>query len=204
MPIIIWSAYENAQLTASYLSPVTYLKHKLSSDSIEEYLGNLYTTVSGEVVQYKEYLDNLSRFQIPAHELSYSPDVLGVSKDDLWDKVLVVTKLAFSNNDYPVFMTCIELMLPLLENSYSMKSKSEHDYDEITGVALIAHKRFLGLLNWIAFQDKEGSYIEALTNRLCTFLRRPDSISDPLSKLTENIAADVTYLGTIMLKSKQC
>jgi hypothetical protein len=204
LPIIAWFSLDNAQLTINYLDPIDYLKRAFSANGIKQYLETLYHAVEKEVTAHKEYIENHKKFQIPSHEWSFSPDILGVPEDDLWDKATVVAKQAFLNNDYPVFMKCIELMMPLLQASYLMQSKSEGDYREIDGVASIAHKRFRGLINWFSQEDKEGSYIEALTNRLCSYLRLPESIADPLGRQTENIMSDVTYLGSVMLGAKQC
>ena len=204
LPIVTWSSFDNAKLTITYLDPVDYIKRTFTDGGIRKYIEKLYHAVAKEVVAHKEYIKNRERFQIPSHEWSFSPDILGVTENDLWDKATVVAKQAFSNNDYPVFMKSLEGMMPLVQASYSVKSKSEGDYREIDGVASITHKRFRSLINWIAQEDKEGAYIEAFANRLCAYLRTPDAIANPLRPLTENIMSDVTYLGSVMLEAKQC
>ncbi|GAB3289284.1 hypothetical protein GCM10027297_34990 [Parahaliea aestuarii] len=181
-----------------------YAKKIFTEANIRKYNDKLYAAVSKEVEAHEKYIANRNRFQIPAHEWSFSPDTLGVTEGDLWDKAIVIAKQALSNNDYPVFMESIEVMVPLATASYSLESHSKNDYREIGGVASITHKRFRGLINWITQEDKEGAYIEALTNRLCALLRTPEVVSDPLGKMTENIMSDVTYLGSVMLTSKQC
>jgi len=204
LPIIVWLAIDNATLTRAYLDPLTHLKRELTSISTESYVSSLYDSVSLEVRVHEQYLKNRSAFQIPVHEFSFKTDLLGLARHDLWDKVAVVLKQAVTNNDYPVFIGALEHAINLLLSTYRYQSKKKDDYREIGGVQSVSSKRFRGLIHWLINNDAEGIYIESFANKLCAFLKSSEALEKPLGNLTENIMSDVTYLGSIMLSSKQC
>ncbi|KKK52707.1 hypothetical protein LCGC14_3102200, partial [marine sediment metagenome] len=135
---------------------------------------------------------------------SFETDTLGLATNDLWDKLTVVVKQSVLNNDYPVFQTTLEYIMNLIKCSYELKSKKTDDYQELSGVRSMSHKRLRGLIHWIQEEDKEGIYIEAFCNKLCGHLKSHEALEKPLENLTESIMSDVTYLGSVMLVTKQC
>lgn len=204
LPVIAWSAIDNALLTKDYLDPISHLGRALKSQSINSYIDSLYNEIKKEVQSHEEYLSNREKFQIPSHEWSFAADTLGLKQNDLWDKLSIVLKQSVINNDYPVFQRSLEHMISLLTYSYNLKSKQKADYRELDGIRSIAHKRFRALIHWIADEDKEGLYIESISNTLCAYLKSSEALKLPIGELTESIMSDITYLGSVMLSSKQC
>ena len=88
LPVIAWSAIDNALLTKDYLDPISHLSRALKSQSIKAYIDSLYNEIGKEVASHQDYLSNREKFQIPSHEWSFAADTLGLKQNDLWDKFL--------------------------------------------------------------------------------------------------------------------
>lgn len=202
LPVVIWSSIDNALLTSSYLDPTTHLTRELSGEQVVRYLDDVYMNVEIEVKKHEEYLAHRDKFNIPAHEWSFSTDLLGLRKNDLWDKVATVLKQSVENDDHPIYQIAVDYAMNLLLASYRYESKKENDYRELKGLHSLAQNRFRGLCHWVLENDDEGIYIESWTNRLCAFLKSDESPCTPLGELTEGIMSDVAFIGSIMLKSK--
>lgn len=203
LPIIVWSSIDNAFLTRNYLDPLVHLGNELTDTKINKYLDELYKSVENEVVAHKKYLENLKTFQIPAHEWSFQTDLLGLKKNDLWDKVATVLKHSVENNDHPIYQSALDYAMKLLLATYRYESRKKDDYRERGGLQSLSRHRFRGLSYWVLENDAEGIYIEAWANRLCAFLKSSEALSDPLGGLTEGVMSDITYIGSIMLGSQK-
>lgn len=203
LPIIILSSIDNAALTRRYLDPSIYLKNELTDTKINKYLGELYKDVEPEVSAHQNYLGNIKKFQIPAHEWRFQADLLGLKENDLWDKVSTVLKHAVKNNDYPIFQLALDYVMKLMLTTYRFKSRKKDDYRELGGLQSLSRQRFRGLVYWVLESDAEGIYIETWANRLCAFLKSSEALNKPLCDLTNEVMSDITYIGSIIIGSKK-
>ena len=203
LPIIVWSSIDNALLTKNYLDPLVHLGNELTDSKINKYLDELYKSIESEVVTHNKYLENIKTFQIPMHEWSFKTDLLGLKRNDLWDKVATVLKHSIENNDHPIYQSALDYAMKLLLATYRFESRKKNDYRERGGLQSLSQHRFRGLSYWVLKNDAEGIYVEAWANRLCAFLKSSEALIDPLGALTEGVMSDITYIGSIMLGSQK-
>jgi hypothetical protein len=199
MPIVLFSSIDNAQLTNKYLNPESFLNEHFSDSKISNYLRALYDILTPEAEKHEEYLKNMITFMLPEHDWEFHPDALGVPQDDLWDKVTLLIKTALNNNDYPVFLKCLEKVFRLLQQTYSYPSQRNEDYRELYALKKIAHGRLKAIIRWLYSADKEGTFVDAVCSRLCIYLKSEEAVSRPMATLTTHIAEDLVWIGKQML-----
>jgi len=203
MPIILFSSIDNARLTSQYLNPEFFLHEHFSKPLISKYVRSLYSVVAIEVKSHKEYLRNIKKFQIPSHKWEFYPNTLGITKDDLWDKIVLVLKKSLENNDYAIFMKSLTTLFDLLRQTYSFPSQTDDDFLELQALMTIAHSRLQSIIRWIYSTDAEGTFVNAISNQLCIYLTSEEAVSAPAGTLTKNIAKDAVWIGSKMLESEE-
>jgi len=201
MPVLILSAIDNAILTAKYLSPNQFIKENITQNSVSSYLTLLSKDIKKEVSEHQNYLDNRDKIQIPTHAYDYEPTILGTESNDTWDVITVITISSVENNDYPVFRKSIGAVLELVIAFYSFKSESEDGYRIESGIRSIARNRLRTIINRIVDSDKNGIFLQSLSNELCELLANRDILEKPCSSLTRVIASGAVWVGQEMLKS---
>ena len=92
LPLIMFSAIDNARLTTRYLSPRYFIENSFTPRKIDKYLSSLSMEVKKEVDEHQDYLDNRDKFQIPTHAYDFEPTILGLEPDDIWDSISVITR----------------------------------------------------------------------------------------------------------------
>ena len=202
LPIIFWSAIDNAKLTLGYLSPKKYIKNTIVPSIISKYLSSLSNEVNKEVKTHQLYLENKDKFQIPTHAWEFEPTILGNKENDLWDSMAIIIKLSIENNDYPVFRQSISAIIVLLISSYEFKFKEKDNYRVNIGVQKIARNRLRSIINLIENEDKEGIYLLSFSNELCSFLMSEKALESPLSEMVSAVVSDVTWIGRRLLEAE--
>ncbi|TSA23884.1 hypothetical protein D4R71_07910 [bacterium] len=202
LPVVFWSAIDNAKLTAIYLTPDNYLKQKINNKSIRDYFKRLAIEIEKEELFHQKYLDNVENFQIPMHEMDFDPGILGCEKNDLWDSLTVIIKCSIVNNDYPVFRKSINSALMLLTSSYNYKHKPTNDYKINSAIRKISRKRLKSIINRVNNDDIEGIFLQSISNELCTFIMNDVKLMKPLSDVISIVSSDITMIGQSLLSSK--
>lgn len=202
LPLLIFSAIDNARMTTKYLSPKRFLDRIANSDNISKYLLALSKEVNIEVEKYQIKSKRLQNFQRSVHGSKFEPTLLGVQPYDLWDSITVVTKLSIKNNDYPIFRQSITAIFKVIVASYSYKYEGDDNHLVNSGIKDITRKRFHSIFSHIVGDDVGGMFLQSLSNELCGFLREENVIFDPCSSMTRAIADDVVWMGQKMLEYK--
>lgn len=202
LPVLCWSAIDNAQLTLKYLSPDEYLKRNFNGDNIKQYIKRLKKEVEKESGAHQKYLDNKDKFQIPSHAFDFKPGILGCPKNDLWDSITVIIKLSIENNDYPVFRKSVTSTLELLKEFYRFDSGGESGYKINGAIQHIARNRLRSIISRINSDDKELIFLQSLSNELCSFLMEDYALEDSLSDITSSVASDVVMISKTIMHSE--
>lgn len=202
LPIIFWSAIDNAKLTLSYLSPKKYINNTIVSSVISKYLSSLSNEVNKEVKAHQAYLENIVKFQIPMHALGFEPTMLGNKENDLWDSIAIIIKLSIENNDYPVFRQSMSAVIVILTSSYEFKFEGKNNHIVNIGVQKIAKNRLRSIINLIENADKEIIYLLSLSNELCSFLISEKALESPLSEMVSAVVSEVTGIGRRLLEAE--
>lgn len=203
LPVLLFSAIDNALLTKRYLSPVQYIHSCLTEKAVARYLTGVTQEVTKELAQHRAYTENRnSNFKVPNHALSFQCTVLGLAPIDLWDNLTVVVKLSIENNDYPVFRKTSDAALKLLFSFYLYAGKCD-DNSIADGIQDVARARFRSIVTSVADFDKEGIFLQTLSNQLCNFLLTEKALKSPLAKITTAVASDVIWIGTRMLAAQE-
>lgn len=200
LPLLVFSAIDNASLTGAYLNPRQFIRDAIRETSVDRYLKSFVQHIKKEVKSHKEYLSNMEKFQIPPHGISYEPTVLGLGDEDVWDAISVVAKLSVENNDYSVFRTTVSAAIDVLILSYSYSS-GEEDYRVDRGVKLAARKRFRSVINLVVDTDTNGIFLQSLSGELCDALLTDELAGKPCSDMTRAIASDAVWIGITMLQT---
>jgi len=203
LPVLIFSAIDNAKLTSKYLSPSLLIKNSMSDRSIAQYLGALSGEIKSEVDSHNAYLQNRDKFQIPTHAYKFEPGILGISEKDLWDSIAVITRLSITNHDYPIFRHSMASIFKLALASYLFKpTNGDEDNCEIaSGLTSVTLKRLRSIIESIIELDSDGIFLHSLSSELCGFLVKDEVLKNPCSDLASAISSDVVWVGTKMLES---
>ena len=204
LPILVFSAFDNTDLTSSYLNPRDIIGKNISDKSISMYLFDLSKEVKREAAEHEAYLTNRDKFQIPSHAHDFEPGVLGIESDDLWDFISVVVKVSIDNHDYPVFRSSINAALKLALASYSHTKESgeNSNYKLQSGINYITRNRLRSVINNVADVDDGGVFLQSLSSELCDFLTKDETLRAPCSDIARVIAYDAVWIGKKALESK--
>jgi len=201
LPLIMFSAIDNARLTTRYLSPRYFIESSFTPRKIDKYLFLLSMEVKKEVDDHQSYLNNRDKFQIPTHAYDFEPTILGLEPDDIWDSISVITNLSIQNNDYPVFRRSISAILKLVIAFYSFEYKDKKNYKINSGIKSIARNRMRSIITGIIVKDDNGIFLQSLSSEICGFLMKEEILNKPCSKLTRSIASDAVWVGEKVLES---
>lgn len=204
LPILIFSAFDNAELTSSYLNPRDIIVKNINDKTISKYLFTLSKEVEKEATEHEAYLANRDKFQIPSHAYAFEPGTLGIENDDLWDFISVLAKVAIENHDYPVFRNSINAALKLALSSYSFTAKSgdNRNYRLQGGINYITRNRLKSIIKNVADVDDGGVFLQSLSSELCDFLTKQETLADPCSEIARVISYDVVWMGKKALELK--
>ncbi len=202
MPVLMFSAIDNSNLTGKYLTPKNYIIDSVSDNSVSQYLEKLTTAILIEVEEHKRYLDDRKKYQLPIHASNFEPSILGLEKKDIWDSLAVVSKLAVENNDYAVFRQSLSSILRLVVRFYAFEFSGKDSYRINSGIRFVAKNRFRSILIHTIENDKSGIYLQVLSSELCDFLMKDDAINKPCSEMTRAIASDLIWVANKMLESR--
>lgn len=204
LPVLIFSAFDNAGLTSSYLNPRDIIENNLTDKSISRYLALLSKEVEREAAEHEAYLENRDKFQIPSHAHDFEPGVLGIEADDLWDLVSILVKVSIDNHDYPVFKSAVNAALRLAFKSYSLSKESgaKRNYKLQGGINFITRNRLQSVINSVADTDDGGVFLQSLSSELCDFLTKDETLKDPCSDIARVISYDAVWIGRKTLESK--
>ncbi|EJB8455147.1 hypothetical protein MW332_005011 [Vibrio parahaemolyticus] len=201
LPLLCLSALDNAAMTLNYLNPIEYIKGKAKISKIRAYNIELSRSIEKEVAEHEKYLINKDKFQIPMHGYTFEPTVLGLSKDDIWDSLSLVSSLSLENKDYPIFKLNLDAALKVLIGSYGFSLDKESDYRIKSGVHHVSRQRFRALVSHVAEEDKQGVFLHTLAGELCRILMTPDVLNKPCSDLTRAIASEAVWVAKQLLSS---
>lgn len=204
LPILIFSAFDNADLTSSYLNPRDIIKKNISNNSIAKYLSALSKEVERDAAEHEAYLANRDKFKIPSHAHDFEPGSLGVESDDLWDFISILVKVSIDNNDYPVFRSSIKAALNLALASYSFTKNTgvSSNYKLQIGINYITRNRLRAVINNVTDIDDGGVFLKSLSSELCDFLTKEETLNDPCSDIARVISYDAVWIGEKVLESK--
>jgi len=201
LPVLIFSAIDNALLTTKYLNPQLYLESKTTNRSISKYLLLLSKEVRKETATHQQHLDNRKKIQMPIESYSFEPTTFGLEVDDIWDSVTLVIKLSIENNDYPVFRKTIFAMLELIIASYSFEC--DEDYRVADGIQHIARKRMRSLIKDLINDGGDSIFLASFSNEICNHLNNEKKfIEQPCSDLTRMVVSEIKWTGQKMLEYK--
>lgn len=204
LPILIFSAFDNADLTSSYLNPRDIIEKKLNDKSISKYLSSLSKEVEKEAAEHEAYLSNRDKFQIPSHACNFEPGTLGIEFGDLWDFISVLVKVSIDNHDYPVFRSSINAALKLAFSSYSFTKKggANTNYKLQSGINYVTRNRLQSVINNVTGIDDGGVFLQSLSSELCDFLTKEETLKDPCSEIARVISYDAVWMGKKALELK--
>ncbi|MBK8256487.1 MAG: hypothetical protein IPK82_27940 [Polyangiaceae bacterium] len=199
IPFLMWSAYDSALLTATYLDPHYYLRVRFSDIEIRRYTDRLLTQARTEVAAHNKLLERIKSVQVPIHGRTFEPTAIGLRDQDLWDQLTTIIKLSVENNDYSAFAAATDAVIRLLSASYDVRSADNDAYSEREAVGHVSHTRFRAIVNWLLDKDKEGTHVQALVNNLCGFIASQPSASLKKSRLVGSLLSDLAWVGRKML-----
>lgn len=204
LPILAFSAFDNANLTSSYLNPRDIIEKNISDKSISKYLSTLSKEVEKEAAEHEAYLANRDKFQIPSHARAFEPGTLGIAFDDLWDFISTLVKVSIDNHDYAVFRNSINAALKLAFSSYSFtKGGGTNSNDNLqSGINYVTKNRLKSIINNVADVDDGGVFLQSLSSELCDFLTKDETLKDPCSEIARVISCDAVWVGKKTLESK--
>lgn len=204
LPVLVFSAFDNAELTSSYLDPQKIIRKNLSNKSISKYLSYLSREVEKEASKHEAYLANRDKFQIPSHGYDFEPGTLGIEYEDLWDFISVLAKVSIDNHDYPVFRSSINAALKLAFASYGLTKEGENNsnYKLQNGLNYVTRNRLRSVINSVADVDSGGVFLQSLSSELCDCLTQDNMLKDPCSEIARMISLDAVWMGKRALESK--
>ena len=202
MPIILFSAFDNANLTFNYLNPIRYINTKFTKKNINNYIFTIRSELLLEIKKHNEYLNNLKNFQIPMHEWQFNSEINGTSQSDLWDAISTLIKQSVLNGDISVFSLSVNKLHSLLESCFAYHNSADKTYEIRIGIQSIGKKRSDGLSNWIFQNDKEGIFIQEWLSIFCRKLDSLQKISYPLSDYPTFIIHHITNKAQYQLDNK--
>ena len=199
MLTLLFSFIDNIILLKNYLDPKIYINKYFSDKNISKYIDNLYKQIIEEVEEHEQYLKKLKDYKMPMDTFKFYPNGFGL-ENDLWDKGVLLLKTAFDNTDYSVFQECLKKNFDLIYKSYKYKSDNDNDnFKNLQGLQIIAHDRFQSIIRWIYDKDTEGIFISSIVNYLCRYLKSEECLKAPLDQLENDIAENLSFLGTKFL-----
>ncbi len=204
LPVLIFSAFDNAELTSSYLNPRDIIGKNINDKTISKYLSALSREVEKEAAEHEAYLANIDKFQIPSHAYNFEPGTLGIENNDLWDFISVLAKVSIENHDYLVFRNSIDAALKLAFASYSYTAKSgfNNNYRLQGGINYVTRNRLKSIINNVADVDDGGVFLQSLSSELCDFLTKEEMLADPCSEIAREISYDAVWMGKKALELK--
>ncbi|WP_229620023.1 hypothetical protein [Vibrio parahaemolyticus] len=199
LPLLCFSALDNAAMTMHYLNPVDFIKGKTKPSKITAYNQELSRNIEREVNEHEKLLKNKDKFQIPMHGYTFEPTLLGLDKDDIWDSLSLVSSLSLENRDHPTFSFNLDATLKTLIQSYGFSLGKESDYRIKSGVHYVSRQRFRAIVSHVAEEDKQGIFLHSLAGELCRYLMTSEVLNKPCSDLTRAIASEVVWVGQHLL-----
>ncbi len=160
----------------------------------------MYRQVSAENERHDNYLENAKKFQIPMHEVDFSPVILGTFENDLWDNLTVLLKISVQGNDYPVFQACIEKAFFILESAHTYAVEGKINYQGRATLAKLNDKRFHSIFLWLVQTDKESVFTESIVNWLCERLSSSTCFEAPEGTFTKMVASELKWVCGRILK----
>ncbi|CUB03282.1 hypothetical protein [Marinomonas fungiae] len=195
LPVLVFSAIDNASLTDKYISPKFFIDKISRKKVIDRYLIQLSRELEKEVEKHKSYTKDREKYQIPAHGYSFEPTTLGLENEDIWDSITVVVNLSIENNDYPVFRKSLSSVLNTVVAFYSFKTEVDDGCRIDDGVKFIARNRLRSIITNVIEKDKSRMFLQTLSSEFCSFLMKENVINDPCSDLTRSIVSDCIWIG---------
>ncbi|MEZ6965989.1 hypothetical protein [Aeromonas sp. S9(2024)] len=202
LPILSFSAFDNAMLTSRYLDPKTFISNVSSIKSIDGYIASLSRQIRNEASSHDEKTEiNKDKFRLPPHGYKFQPTMLGLENDDIWDSMTIVMKLSIENNDYSTFKSSLSAIFRILIRSHEYKNDND-EYKISQGVQFVTRKRFRSIVSQIITTDHNGVFLQSLSGELCDLLSKKEIYNTPCSNLTRAFTSEAIWIGQKMLESK--
>lgn len=202
MPAVIFSAIDNCIVMNTRLDPSDYIRRNFSNRRILNYFKTLMPLIKKEVEKHTAYVErNIEQgkgTKIPMAQMMSTPDTVGHVDDDLWDKIIVLTKLAIQNNDTPNFMRSLDAVINILSSAYDFKlsgqdSQVPHSFKSVVG------KKLQFLFKSIFELDKERIFSEIMAKKFSDFLVEGRAAGIPLDALSSSCASNLKWFGEKLL-----
>lgn len=147
LPLIALSAIDALLLVRKRINPIEIVKAEFSDSAMILYYKRLAQIISPQLDRHEAYLKREAKLKsaTPMHEWSFTPTLFGLEKNDPWDRISLVVRLAVQNNDPSVFNEAFKSAVRMLELSFGKVDLPETNSSLMGGLQSLAFLRFSSL-----------------------------------------------------------